>query len=182
MKASLPHNPEVVGSSPASATSAGDPMRLGAQVVSGIGFWGAGTIVVTRHNQIRGLTTAAGLWASAGVGLALGIGFYEAALTASLGISMILTILQRLDSRVHKKIRVMELYVELENTVSVSSFLQNIRELDLKLENVQFEPDGGFETDTRAALVTLKSRKATDHKMLRTKIRQIPGVLHLEEL
>ena len=60
-------------------TGAGDPMRLGAQVVSGIGFLGAGTIVVTRHNQIKGLTTAAGLWASAGVGLALGIGFYEAA-------------------------------------------------------------------------------------------------------
>ena len=45
-------------------TQAGDPMRLGAQVVSGIGFLGAGTIVVTRHNRIKGLTTAAGLWAS----------------------------------------------------------------------------------------------------------------------
>lgn len=46
-------------------TGAGDPMRLGAQVVSGIGFLGAGTIIVTKHNQIKGLTTAAGLWASA---------------------------------------------------------------------------------------------------------------------
>ena len=54
-------------------TGAGDPMRLGAQVVSGIGFLGAGTIIVTKHNQIKGLTTAAGLWASAGVGLALGV-------------------------------------------------------------------------------------------------------------
>ena len=63
-------------------TGSGDPMRLGAQVVSGIGFLGAGTIIVTKHNQIKGLTTAAGLWASAGVGLAFGVGFYEAALTA----------------------------------------------------------------------------------------------------
>ena len=53
---------------------AGDPVRMGAQVVSGIGFLGAGTIVVTRRNQIMGLTTAAGLWASAAVGLAIGIG------------------------------------------------------------------------------------------------------------
>ena len=52
---------------------------MGAQVVSGIGFLGAGTIVVTRRSQIKGLTTAAGLWASAAVGLAVGIGFYEAA-------------------------------------------------------------------------------------------------------
>ena len=58
----------------------GDPVRMGAQVVSGIGFLGAGTIVVTKHSQIKGLTTAAGLWASAAVGLALGIGFYEAAI------------------------------------------------------------------------------------------------------
>jgi len=163
-------------------TGAGDPMRLGAQVVSGIGFLGAGTIVVTRHNQIKGLTTAAGLWASAGVGLALGIGFYEAAITAAVGIYAILTILQRLDSRVHKSIRVLELYVELHNTVAVSSFLQNIRELDLKLESIQFEPDGGFEADTRAVLVTLKAKKATDHRTLREKIRKIDGVVHLEEL
>lgn len=53
----------------------GDPVRLGAQVVSGIGFLGAGTIIVTTHNQIKGLTTAAGLWASACIGLAIGIGF-----------------------------------------------------------------------------------------------------------
>jgi putative Mg2+ transporter-C (MgtC) family protein len=67
-------------------TSAGDPMRLGAQVVSGIGFLGAGTIIVTKHNQIKGLTTAAGLWAAAGVGLALGVGFYEAAFAAGFAI------------------------------------------------------------------------------------------------
>ena len=57
----------------------GDPVRMGAQVVSGIGFLGAGTIIVTRRSQIRGLTTAAGLRADAAVGLALGVGFYEAA-------------------------------------------------------------------------------------------------------
>jgi putative Mg2+ transporter-C (MgtC) family protein len=163
-------------------TGAGDPMRLGAQVVSGIGFLGAGTIVVTRHNQIKGLTTAAGLWASAGVGLALGIGFYEGAVTAGVSIYLILTILQHLENRVHKKIRVLELYVELQTTVSVASFLQCLREMDLKLENIQFEPDGGFEAETRAVLLTLKAKKATDHKMLRDKIRKIQGVVHLEEL
>ena len=157
-------------------------MRLGAQVVSGIGFLGAGTIVVTRHNQIKGLTTAAGLWASAGVGLALGIGFYEGAITAGVGIFVIMTILQRLDSSVHKKIRVMELYVELSSTVAVSAFMQNIRELDLKLESVQFEPDGGFEMNTRAILLTVKAGKYTDHATLRDKIRKIEGVVHLEEL
>ena len=62
----------------------GDPVRMGAQVVSGIGFLGAGTIIVTRRSQIKGLTTAAGLWAAAGVGLTLGIGFYEAAVVVEI--------------------------------------------------------------------------------------------------
>ena len=163
-------------------TGAGDPMRLGAQVVSGIGFLGAGTIVVTRHNQIKGLTTAAGLWTSAGVGLALGIGFYEGAVAVGLSVFVILTVLQRLESRVQKKIRVMELYVELHTSVSVSMFLQNLREIDLKLENLQFEPDGGFEDSTRAVILTLRAKKATDHKTLRDKIRKMEGVVHLEEL
>ena len=163
-------------------TGAGDPMRLGAQVVSGIGFLGAGTIVVTRHNQIKGLTTAAGLWASAGVGLALGIGFYEGAIAAGISVFAILTVLQRFENSVHRKIRVLELYVELDFAISVARFAQDLKTLDLKMESIQFEPDGGFEADTRAVVLTLKARKATDHKILRERIRRIEGVVHLEEL
>ena len=64
----------------------GDPVRLGAQVISGVGFLGAGTIVLTGRNKIMGITTAAGLWAAACCGLAIGIGFYEGAV---LGLSLI---------------------------------------------------------------------------------------------
>lgn len=163
-------------------TGAGDPMRLGAQVVSGIGFLGAGTIVVTRHNQIKGLTTAAGLWASACVGLALGIGFYEGAVAVGISVFVILTVLQRFEDSVHKKIRVLELYVELRSSVSVAKFVQDLKALDLKMENIQFEPEGSFEADTRAVILTLKAKKAMDHKLLREQIRKIEGVVHLEEL
>ena len=60
-----------------------DPARLGAQVISGIGFLGAGTIISTQASRVRGLTTAAGLWAAARIGLAIGIGFFEAAIGAT---------------------------------------------------------------------------------------------------
>ena len=60
-----------------------DPSRIAAQVVSGIGFLGAGTILLLRHEVIRGLTTAASLWAVAGVGLAVGGGMYLAAVVAT---------------------------------------------------------------------------------------------------
>lgn len=163
-------------------TGAGDPMRLGAQVVSGIGFLGAGTIIVTKHNQIKGLTTAAGLWASAGVGLAFGIGFYEAALTASIGIYTILAILQRWEHRTHKKIRLLDVYIELANTVPLNEFTQNLRAMDLKIEGIQFEPDSTVENNTRAIVFTLKSLKREDHSCLLEKINGLDGIVHLEEL
>ena len=163
-------------------TGAGDPMRLGAQVVSGIGFLGAGTIIVTKHNQIKGLTTAAGLWASAGVGLAFGIGFYEAALTASIGIYTILVFLQRWEYRVHKKVRLLDVYIELANTVPLTEFVQNLRKLELQIEGIQFEPDSALEANTRAIVFTLKSPKREDHLILLEKIKNLGGIVHLEEL
>lgn len=162
-------------------TGAGDPMRLGAQVVSGIGFLGAGTIVVTRHNQIRGLTTAAGLWTCAGVGLALGIGFYEAAITAAIGIYVILTLLRRLDSRVHKRVRTLDLYIELQSSVRIGEFLQHLRDLELVPQELQFEPSSRTDLEIRGVLLTLKSRKFVDHVQLRDKICSIDGVVYLEE-
>lgn len=163
-------------------TGMGDPTRLGAQVVSGIGFLGAGTIIVTKHNQIKGLTTAAGLWASAGVGLALGIGFYEGALTAAVGVYTILSLLQRWEHRVHKKIRVMEIYVELHNSVTLSEFTRKLRAEKFHIESIQFEANESLENNARAVVISLKFPKREDRALLIEKIRDIEGVLYFEEL
>lgn len=160
----------------------GDPMRLGAQVVSGIGFLGAGTIIVTKHNQIKGLTTAAGLWASAGVGLALGIGFYEGAFTAAAGIFVILTVLQRWEAKVQRKRRLLDLYVELDKSVQLGAFIRSIRELDLEIQDLQSESDGTQDNGARAYIVSVKSGIPQDHMVLIEKIKNIPGVAYMEEL
>ena len=73
----------------------GDPLRVGAQVVSGIGFLGAGTIMVRSRAQVTGLTTAAGLWATACIGLALGVGFYAAAIAAFAVAMITMSVLMR---------------------------------------------------------------------------------------
>lgn len=137
----------------------GDPVRMGAQVVSGIGFLGAGTIVVTKHSQIRGLTTAAGLWATAAVGLATGIGFYEAAIMGTLVIVLTLTVLSRLDSRMHKKTRCFEVYVELEPNVSLGMFLDAIRAKGIAIEDVQMEPSRNLEDGRRCFMLVLITRR-----------------------
>lgn len=163
-------------------TGAGDPMRLGAQVVSGIGFLGAGTIVVTKHNQIKGLTTAAGLWTAAGVGLALGIGFYEAAITAAFSIYIVLTIVQKLENRVQMKNRFLEIYIEIDQTLHLNELTQQLRELDFSIENIQFEADFGLDTNSHALVLSLKSDKKEDHHVLLRKIKKIEGITYAEEL
>lgn len=95
---------------------AGDVMRIPAQVISGIGFLGAGSIIVTgkNHNHITGLTTAAGLWASACMGLAAGAGYYACAIMMCVAIYVVLVPLLKLDSAFIKTLHSQLLYIELD--------------------------------------------------------------------
>lgn len=99
-----------------------DPSRIAAQVISGIGFLGAGTILVTRQNQVKGLTTAAGLWADACLGLALGSGFYSGAIVGFAAIWCSLKILRTVDKRLGKTARVFGAYVEFVSIKDLSAF------------------------------------------------------------
>ena len=160
----------------------GDPVRMGAQVISGIGFLGAGTIIVTRRNQIKGLTTAAGLWAAAGVGLALGIGFYEAALVGGLAIFTVMTLLQKMDNKMHRSTKVLEIYVELEKDCPLGDFLRDIRAKGIDVRETIREHDSDSEDGTRAYFTTLKLQQRQNHLDVIEDIRTIPGVSYMEEL
>lgn len=160
----------------------GDPVRLGAQVVSGIGFLGAGTIIVTKRNQIKGLTTAAGLWSAAGVGLALGVGFYEAALAGSLAIFLVMTLLQRMDNRMHRKSSRVGAYFELTKELSLGEFLQQTREKRVEIRDIQREGDAAQDSGVRAYVATLKSLDRHNYLDMIEDVRSIPGVAYIEEL
>ena len=160
----------------------GDPVRMGAQVVSGIGFLGAGTIIVTRRNQIKGLTTAAGLWAAAGVGLALGIGFYEAAIVGGLAIFTVMTLLQRMDNKMHRKTKVIEVYVELSRECALGDFLRDIRNKGIDVKDTVREHDSDGDDGSRAYLTTLRLQKRQNHLDVIDDLRTLPGVQYLEEL
>ncbi len=103
-----------------------DPMRVGAQVVSGIGFIGAGSIMVTRGTHVRGLTTAAGLWSTAAIGLALGAGFYEGAIVCTLFISIVISRLKGLDHLLNRKKKYIAVYIEIHGTQNVNFVLDEI--------------------------------------------------------
>ena len=137
----------------------GDPARMAAQVVSGIGFHGAGTIIVTKRSQIKGLTTAAGLWAAAAVGLATGIGFYEAAIIGALVIFMTLSALSTLDSRMHRKTDHFEAYVELSDQVSLGMLMDALQGCGIDVEDVHIDTNQALADNGRSFLLELTTQK-----------------------
>lgn len=140
----------------------GDPSRLGAQVISGIGFLGAGSIITSGKTKVRGLTTAAGLWVSACIGLALGIGFYSAGLIATLVVYLIMARLKRLEYRFLVDDIYLEIYLEYDDALSVSDIAQQAERNGLKIEEVQHGTKGkGFQK----ALITFRNtlNESRDH-------------------
>ena len=161
-------------------TGTGDPVRMGAQVISGIGFLGAGTIMVTRRHQVQGLTTAAGLWTAAGVGLALGIGFYEAAIVGSVAVFCVMTLMQKMDNRVHRKTKDFDLFVELTPALSFGNFLKEMRKLEIEVAEVQKEPSTDAESGNRAYLLAMRTKDRRLHIDVLEEIQAIEGVSYTE--
>lgn len=164
------------------AYGTGDPVRMGAQVVSGIGFLGAGSIIVTARNQIKGLTTAAGLWASACIGLAVGIGLYEVALLGAACIFAILTVMHRIDEKLRHNTKRLDAYIELKKGVPISMFFEFIRTHDIEHENIQMDADGSYTAGAIAFSVTLKSRGGHTHADMLRELANLEEIAYVEEL
>ena len=101
----------------------GDPLRIGAQVLSGIGFLGAGTIISRGRFQVTGLTTAACLWTTASIGLAVGIGFYEAAVLVTVIVVLTMSLLTKFDASIDRHNHKMRVYIELDNVEAVNGII-----------------------------------------------------------
>ena len=161
----------------------GDTTRLGAQVISGIGFLGAGSILITSRNQVRGLTTAAGLWASACVGLAIGAGFYTAAIATGLLILASLTLLPSVENFFRNRSRNMRIYIEIDNIEHVKNFIQYTRENRLIISSL--EPNRAYD-GTGLTVYTVDFEIAIeckrDTKAIIKNLSELPYVNYIEEI
>lgn len=159
-----------------------DPARMGAQVISGIGFLGAGTIIVTGRNRVKGLTTAAGLWAAACVGLSLGVGFYSGALIGCFLIFIVMATLLRLDGWVMSSTKVMNLYIEFEQISDVGQFIgfaknQGFHISDLEIIRTNGVSDGGI-----GVLCSVRLSEKKPHEEILQMLSGIERVRYIEEL
>lgn len=105
---------------------AGDPSRIAAQVVSGIGFLGAGTIILNGKNQIRGLTTAAGLWTVAIIGIGVGTGFYTGSIIATVLVLLVMTVMKQVDEYLSFKEKTVHIYFQFRSMSDFTAFRRSV--------------------------------------------------------
>ena len=168
-----------VGVADASKT---DISRFGAQVINGIGFLGAGAILVTGRQQIKGLTTAAGLWASACMGLCIGAGFYLPAGICCIFIIITVVILSRFERFILSRSRNINIYVEFEDINDLSDVIEKIKLYDTRIFDVEVTKAKYSETKYPNAIFTLKLSKKVTHTAIMTAISEIDAVRSIEEL
>ena len=157
-----------------------DMGRLGAQVINGIGFLGAGTVIVTGRQEVKGLTTAAGLWASACMGLAVGAGFYSCVIPAFLLILLSIRTLPWLENLIVENTRNINIYVEFDSIDSMAGIISDIRSRHVRILDVEIERDS--EKKQPGACFVLRMDKRMKHVDFLAALAENRAIRAIEEL
>lgn len=158
-----------------------DVSRFGAQVINGVGFLGAGSIILTGRRRVKGLTTAAGLWASACLGLAIGAGYYECVLVSVALILVCMYVFPALENRLILRSRYMNIHVELERLENLGCVLGLLRGQGVKVFDIDLskQPE-----DHRAQLgvhLSVYLPRELNHTVLLAKLAALGGMVSIEE-
>ena len=158
-----------------------DMARLGAQVIAGVGFIGAGTIIVTKRQRVKGLTTAAGLWTAAIVGLCLGTGFYEGGLFTTGLILLAELAFSRLEYWMLSNTPEVNLYMEYRDKKCLDEVLQMFREQGVKILNMEITRSKGSEHHNACVIFSLRLKKTTADRLV-AEMNRVEGIVSIEEL
>lgn len=158
-----------------------DASRLGAQVINGIGFLGAGTIIVTGQQQVKGLTTAAGLWASACMGLCIGAGFVEGALFGCVLIILTIIVFSRVERAIMSRARNLNLYVEFAHIDDVGAIISTIKAQEIRIFDVEIQKHKTAGAN-QCAVFSVRLPKHMQHTTLMTVLATVENVRSIEEL
>lgn len=159
-----------------------DPARLGAQVIAGIGFIGAGTIIVTKRRQIKGLTTAAGLWVSAIIGLCCGAGFYLGALSAVILVLLAEVLLAKLEWLIVSSARTINVYVEYNDPEALTLAVDHLRHMNISILDLEVTKSSSTKGNNPCAIFSLGTARKVSHDAIMNGLAEIKGVVTVEEL
>ena len=158
-----------------------DLARLGAQVIAGIGFIGAGTIIITKRRQVKGLTTAAGLWTAAIVGLCCGAGYFEGAVIATSVVILAELILARLEYFIVSNARAFTMFVEYSESGKLGNIVDTIKKNGGYIIDLEITKNTA-EGRNPCAIFSLQTPRKISHQALMTIIAKLDGVVSVEEL
>lgn len=158
-----------------------DLARLGAQVIAGIGFIGAGTIIVTKRKNVKGLTTAAGLWASAIVGLCAGAGFIEGSLVTTVIIIIAELVLARFEYFMMSNSRTITIFVEYSDTSKLTSIVETVKDNSSYIRDIEITKSNS-ENNTSCAIFSIQMPRRKSHEKMINLISNIESVVSVEEL
>ena len=157
-----------------------DPLRLGAQVISGMGFIGAGAIIVTRRKQVKGLTTAAGLWTTAIIGLAAGAGCYIEVVFSTAFIVLAEMLFSKAEYYLMSNPRIVNVFVDFVDKSALYKINDRISEK--KIEILDAEITKSSDDEGISVIFTLKFPRQTKHGEILNEIAHLESVRMVEEL
>ncbi|MCJ7834356.1 MgtC/SapB family protein [Cuneatibacter sp. NSJ-177] len=156
-----------------------DTGRMGAQVISGIGFLGAGTILLTGQHRIRGITTAAGLWVSTCIGLALGIGFYFGGISLCIFSFFTMTAIGVYQDWFMRHSKRMQIYLVLEDVESMAKFMCYVRQHEMVI--LDFEIMNTGEAGAIGMTCLVKAERGLSHGEMFSRLKACPEIWLMEE-
>ena len=159
-----------------------DVSRFGAQVINGVGFLGAGTIIVTGRQEVKGLTTAAGLWASACMGLAIGAGFYECMIVGFLLIELCMRVLPFIENWIMAKARNLNIYIEMDSIENMGNIISRMKAEDITIYDVEIDKEHQAHMSQINALFNVRLSQKQQHTEILAKLSMLDGIISIEEV
>ena len=159
-----------------------DISRMSAAVASGIGFIGAGTIIVTGKQEVKGLTTAAGLWASACMGLAIGAGFYECVLLGFLLILLTNRLLPFVEDAIIESARNMNIYVEFQTLDNLGDIIARIKSQGGQIYEVDLDRGREERSKNPSAVFSIRLPGRHYHVRVLAAISELESVYTIDEI
>ena len=159
-----------------------DVSRFGAKVYSGIGFLAAGTIIVTGRQEVKGLTTAAGLWASACMGIAIGAGFYECVIIAFVLMFLCIHFLPMVEVYLLENARNMNIYVELKSLDEIGTLLTRVKAQGVQIYSVEIDRGGEEHHRYPSAVLSVRLENHQQHPQVLAALSEVKGVTMIDEI
>lgn len=164
------------------AGSTGDSARMAAQVISGIGFLGAGSIMTTGTNQVKGLTTAAALWVTAAIGIAIGTGFYFGGIMGLCVLYLSSFVYRYIDRIIVRRSKVMRIYVEGKNEEFMLGLIGYFQKNKIRIITLTRKDENKWFIEDSAATIEMHLGKKISHEAVIASIRGMQNLRYIEEI